>query len=137
MRLSREERDAPEIPTCSMADIAFLLIVFFMLTSVFRVETGFKGIKLPAAVETKKLPKKDIAHLWISSEGLISIDDNVMSKEYIPSIVGRKIEVNPNLIVSIKMDKDGIYGDLSDVFEGLKDAAAYKVSLATEKKRGR
>ncbi len=136
MRLSREERESPEIPTCSMADIAFLLIVFFMLTSVFRAEQGFR-VRLPAAIEAKKLPKKNIAHLWISSDGLISIDDNIMTKDYVASIMSRKKEVNPNLIVSIKMDKHGIYGDLSDVFEGLKDATAYKVSLAAEKKKGR
>jgi len=135
MRLSREERKSPEIPTCSMADIAFLLIVFFMLTSVFRVEQGFR-VNLPSAVETKKLPKKDIAHIWISNEGMISIDDNIVSKEYIASIMAHKVAANPNLIVSILMDKDGMYGDLSDVFEGLKEATAYKVSLTTLKERG-
>lgn len=136
MRLAREEKDSPQIPTCSMADIAFLLIVFFMLTSVFRAEQGFK-VNLPAAFESKKLPKKNISHIWISSDGLISIDDNIVPKDYVASIMARKMEINPNLIVSIKMDKDGVYGDLSDVFEGLKDATAYKVSLAAEKKRGR
>lgn len=136
MRLSREERDSPKIPTCSMADIAFLLIVFFMLTSVFRTEQGFR-VNLPSAVETRKLPKKNIAHIWISSEGMISIDDNVLPKEYIASIMTRKVEANPNLIVSILMDKAGMYGDLSDVFESLKEATAYKVSLATLRERGR
>ncbi len=136
MRLSREERDSPKIPTCSMADIAFLLIVFFMLTSVFRTEQGFR-VNLPSAVETRKLPKRNIAHIWISSEGMISIDDNILPKEYIASIMTRKVEANPNLIVSILMDKAGMYGDLSDVFESLKEATAYKVSLATLRERGR
>lgn len=136
MRLSREERDSPKIPTCSMADIAFLLIVFFMLTSVFRTEQGFR-VNLPSAVETRKLPKRNIAHIWVSSEGMISIDDNVLPKEYIASIMTRKVEANPNLIVSILMDKAGMYGDLSDVFESLKEATAYKVSLATLRERGR
>ena len=136
MRFSREERDSPKIPTCSMADIAFLLIVFFMLTSAFRTEQGFR-VNLPSAVETRKLPKRNIAHIWISSEGMISIDDNVLPKEYIASIMTRKVEANPNLIVSILMDKAGMYGDLSDVFESLKEATAYKVSLATLRERGR
>ncbi len=132
MRLKREERETPEIPTCSMADIAFLLIVFFMLTSVFRVAQGFR-VNLPSAVETRKLPKRNIVHMWISREGMLSIDDNIVSKDYVSAIMSRKVEANPDAIVSILMDKDGIYGDISDVFEGLKEGKAYKVSLATLK----
>lgn len=125
----------PEIPTCSMADIAFLLIIFFMLTTVFRAERGIR-VSLPTAASTKKLPKRNIAHIWVSTDGVISIDDNIMEKSYVSAIMGRKIEINPQLIVSILMDKAGIYGDLSDVFEELKDASAVRVSLATLMERG-
>jgi biopolymer transport protein ExbD len=135
MRLRAREKENPEIPTCSMADIAFLLIVFFMLTSVFKAEQGFRVI-LPKAMATKKLPKRNIAHIWVSKDGVISIDDNIVKKSQVGAIMARKEKVNPNLITSIIMDKDGVYGDLSDVFEGLKDASALKVSLATLKERG-
>ncbi|MCD5383321.1 biopolymer transporter ExbD [candidate division WOR-3 bacterium] len=135
MRIQREERDAPEIPTCSMADIAFLLIVFFMLTTVFKIAGGFQ-VNLPSAVETRKLPKRNITYLWVSREGIIAIDDNLIPKEFIGPIMARKVEANPDLIVSIVMDKDGLYGDLSDVFEGLREGSAYKVSLATLREDG-
>lgn len=130
MKIRKTKKEKPQIPTCSMADIAFLLIIFFMLTTVFVAERGIH-VTLPLAKSTKKLPKKNISHIWVSKEGVISIDDNIVKKEYISSIMARKISTNPNLIVSILMDKDNEYGLLSDIFEELKDAKSFKVSLAT------
>jgi len=135
MRFRIARGKGPEIPTCSMADIAFLLIIFFMLTTVFKAERGIR-VSLPTAASTKKLPKRNIAHIWVSSDGVISIDDNIMEKSYVSAIMGRKTEINPQLIVSVLMDKAGEYGDLSDVFEELKDASALRVSLATLMERG-
>jgi len=135
MRFKIARGKGPEIPTCSMADIAFLLIIFFMLTTVFRAERGIR-VSLPTAAATRKLPKRNIAHIWVSADGVISIDDNIVDKSFVSTIMGRKTEINPNLIVSILMDKAGIYGDLSDIFEELKEARALRVSLATIMERG-
>lgn len=135
MRIERPTRKGPEIPTCSMADIAFLLIIFFMLTTVFVTERGIR-VTLPRAVSTKKLPKRNITHIWVSSEGAISIDDNIVKPEYVSSIMVRKVQTNPDIIISVLMDKEGEYGVLSDVFEQLKEASALKVSLATLKEKG-
>ena len=125
----------PEIPTCSMADIAFLLNIFFILTTVFVSEHGFH-VALPRAVSTKKLPKKNICRVWISSESAISIDDNIIKAEYVSSILARKAAANPDIIITVLADKEGEYGTLSDVFEQLKEARALKVSLETLREAG-
>ena len=135
MRLGKPVKKFPEIPTCSVADIAFLLIIFFMLTTVFRAEHGLR-VTLPLAQSTKKVPKKDIAHIWVSSEGAISIDDNIVKSDYISLIMIRKVVTNPNIITSILMDKDVEYGTLSDIFNQLKEARSLKVSLGTLKEGG-
>lgn len=124
-----------EIPTCSMADIAFLLNIFFILTTVFVTEHGIQ-VAIPFAQATKKLPKKNIAHIWVSKEGAISIEDKIIKTEYIGSIMGRKLSTNPDIIISIIMDKDAEYGALSDIFEQLKECKALRVSMATLKERG-
>lgn len=128
-------KTSAEIPTCSMADIAFLLNIFFILTTVFVTERGIQ-VTLPFAQATKKLPKKNIAHIWVSKEGAISIEDKIIKTEYINSIMGRKVFTNPDIIVSIIMDKDAEYGTLSDVFEQLKECKALRVSMATLKEKG-
>ncbi|MDD5528516.1 MAG: biopolymer transporter ExbD [bacterium] len=132
MKLSKPIAITSEIPTCSMADISFLLIIFFILTTVFITERGIQ-VALPLAQAAKKLPKKNIAHIWISREGAISIDDKIVKTEYVTSIMERKMATNPDIIVSVLVDKDAEYGFLSDVFERLKEAKALRVSLATLK----
>lgn len=135
MKFGERPKQEPEIPTCSMADIAFLLVIFFMLTTVFRAEKGIR-VTLPLAKATKKLPARNIAHIWISTEGLISINDNIIKMNYVSPIMQKKVTINPNLIVSILMDKDSEYSFLADIFEQLRTAKALKVSLATLKEKG-
>lgn len=132
MRFGRLPKIAPSVPTCSMSDIAFLLNIFFMLTTVFISVHGFP-VTLPKAVSTKKVPSKNIVQIWVSTEGVISIDDNIVKSEYVGRIIARKIAANPDIIISILMDKDSEYGILSDIFEQLKEAGALKVSLTTLK----
>ncbi|MBI4721928.1 MAG: biopolymer transporter ExbD [Candidatus Stahlbacteria bacterium] len=132
MRLERLPKITPDVPTCSMSDIAFLLNIFFMLTTVFISVHGFP-VTLPKAVSTKKVPSKNIVQIWVSTEGVISIDDNIVKSEFVGRVVAKKIAINPDIIISILMDKDSEYGMLSDIFEQLKEAGALKVSLTTLK----
>ena len=135
MRIKKEsEKTKANIPTCSMADISFLLIIFFMLTTTFMSARGFP-VSLPIAASTKKLPKKNISYMWVSDKGSISIDDNMIKMEYVGSIMTRKLVTNPNIIISIIMDKKGEYGLLSDIFEQLKEAKTLKVSMCALKER--
>ncbi len=135
MKLKVREHERPEIPTASMGDIATLLIIFFMLTTVFREERGLH-VSLPKAIATRKLPKKNIAHIWVNRDGVISIDDRIVTPDMVYIIMQRKVMANPNIIVSILMDKDCRYGVLAKIFDALREAEALRVSLATLKEKG-
>lgn len=117
-----------------MADIAFLLIIFFMVTTVFRAELGLQ-VELPRAFAAEKLPRKNIAHVWVNSEHVISIDDMITPLASVASVMSQKLVVNPNLIVSVLTDENAQYGIMADIFEELKDAGALKVSLAAKRKK--
>jgi biopolymer transport protein ExbD len=135
MRFFYKKKEQAAIPTASMADIAFLLIIFFMVTTIFRAEQGLH-VQIPKAEATNKLPKKNIAHIWVSEEGLISIDDNLIRLDQVRMVMKGKMIVNPNLITSILADQNVSYGVMNDVFEQLQHSEAYKVSLTTKKKTG-
>jgi biopolymer transport protein ExbD len=134
MRLKREKLPAT-IPTCSMADIAFLLLVFFMVSTVFRAETGLKVI-IPQAEAAKKIPTKNLTHVWIAMNGIVSIDDALITKDKVSPIMNRKRQINPDIIVSVRCDKSTNYGLVEDVFDQFVEANVLKISLATTKKRG-
>ena len=135
MRFQYKKKEQAAIPTASMADIAFLLIIFFMVTTIFRAEQGLR-VFIPKAEATHKLPKKNIAHVWVSEEGLISIDDKLVNLDQVGFIMKGRVLANPNMITSILADQNVSYGVMNDLFEQLQRAEAYKVSLTTKKKTG-
>ncbi|MEO0098663.1 MAG: biopolymer transporter ExbD [candidate division WOR-3 bacterium] len=136
MRKFTLKRPAPEIPTASTADIAFLLIIFFMLTTVLRTEYGLK-VNLPTAESTERiLKRKNIVHIWVDKTRRISIDDNLLEVSGITTVMQQKILDNPELISEVLADKEVDYGRVNDILEALKEAGAFKILFATEYEEG-
>lgn len=134
MKFKREKVQAT-IPTASMADIAFLLLIFFMVTTTFRAETGLK-VTIPQVEAAEKMPARNLTHVWIAKNGLVSIDDALIPKERISDIMARKRQLNPDLIVSVKCDRATNYKLVEDVFDEFVDASVLRIHLAARKRRG-
>lgn len=135
-RIARPKAAAPDIPTASQGDIAFLLIIFFMVGTTFRAQGGFK-VNLPAAESTERiLKRRNTENVWIDKTGRTAIDDNLVTPTGIPSVMTDKIVENPDLVVVLQVDKDVPYGFVTDVLEALKQARALKVTFATGYRMG-
>ena len=136
MRFERKSRVGQSIPTSSMADIAFLLLVFFMVSTVFVRYRGLSVI-LPDAEKTQKIEtKRNITHIWASPAGGVMIDDMlVKDMPTLMRVVANKMQENPRIIVSIKADKRAPYGAISDVMEELRRAGALRINFATKRER--
>ncbi|MCF6192304.1 MAG: biopolymer transporter ExbD [Candidatus Hydrothermae bacterium] len=127
------------IPTASMSDIATLLIIFFVLTTVFRKEVGLKVI-LPQAANTERILKsRDLANIYIDKEGRISVDDKLVDPDRIRTLFRAKYSENTALIVQIKADEQAPYGPVDKVIEalreGMRDAPQIRIVFATLPKR--
>ena len=127
------------IPTASMSDIATLLIIFFVLTTVFRKEVGLP-VALPQADNTERILKsRDIANVYVDKEGRISVDDRLVDPGQAALIFKTKYAENPGLIVQIKADQEAPYGRVDDIIENLRDALreapAIRLVFATEEPR--
>ena len=86
MKFSRKTKLSSEIPTASMPDIIFMLLIFFMVTTVLREYSGLP-VTLPKAKRIEKLKsKRHTSHIWVSKDGLISIDDRLFTIEDISNI---------------------------------------------------
>lgn len=130
MELRRKAGTGARIPTSSMADIAFLLIIFFMVTTIFKLEEGLP-ITLPRSIAGDKIPREKIAHIWISNDGVISIDDLVVDVTDIEPIVVSKMRANPGLIISFNTDALTPYQIVNESMEQLKLANALRISFTT------
>jgi biopolymer transport protein ExbD len=118
------------IPTASMADIAFLLNLFFMVTTIFKLEEGLP-ITLPRSQAGEKVPKEKVTHVWIDSKGTITVDDLVITVGDIEPIMIKKLKENPALIVAFNADDQTPYDVMNKAMDELKKAQALRVSFTT------
>jgi biopolymer transport protein ExbD len=126
MDFGRSTNSGTFIPTSSMGDIAFLLLIFFMVTTIFREESGLP-VELPRAEAGEEVNRELVSNIYINREGQISIDDRLVQIKHITDIIGTKISENPQLIVAFKTDTYTDYGVVSDVMEELKEVNAVRV----------
>jgi biopolymer transport protein ExbD len=126
MDFGRSTSKGTFIPTSSMGDIAFLLLIFFMVTTIFREESGLP-VELPRAEAGEEVNRELVSNIYINRAGQISIDDRLVQVKHITDIIGTKISDNPQLIVAFKTDTYTDYGVVSDVMEELKEVNAVRV----------
>lgn len=130
----RKSKVASEIPDSSLADIAFLLLIFFMVSTVFRQEKP-RDIERPEAAATQKVDekRKDILHLWVERDGTVFMNDAQVTMDNISNVVGPLYEQSERrLVVAIRSDKDVPYGTINQITEELRDAGALRVNFATD-----
>ncbi len=122
--------DEDEIPTGSMGDIAFLLIIFFILTTVFAKDKGIK-MELPSTETQETLTLKAIT-ISVEKDGTVSVDgEKTAVSEISTYILGIKSR-NPEKFVMIKSDKNARYGVIMDVMDELMAAGIKDIALPTE-----
>ena len=126
--IKREKTNNTEMPLASLADIAFLLLIFFLVTTTIDVDTGI-GLTLPDGKETP-IPAKNIANLLINQEGEILLDDETIQINELNRLARQRLTDNPNLIFSVKTDKKTKYSIFIQVLDELKIANASRISIA-------
>ncbi len=129
MKLRERIRPEAEIPTASMADIAFLLIIFFMVTTIFSAEKGLQ-IVLPEKGSEVKVKKGNVAHIVIEADGEIYLNDELIELQVLRPTVEQMLIENDSLAFSMKTHPEAQYSRLIDIFDELKMANAERVSFA-------
>jgi biopolymer transport protein ExbD len=129
----RKSKVASEIPDSSLADIAFLLLIFFMVTTVFRKERP-REIVQPEAAATQQVDekRKNILHLYVERDGSVYMNDALVPVEGIAPIVRTLYEeTDRRLVVAIRSDREVAYGTINQITEALRDGGALRVNFAT------
>ena len=121
MRIKKESVNE-EIPTSSMADIAFLLIVYFMVTTTFAATRGL-DFSLPPEDDTQPLVEKEESVLIeIQPGGVLMVDQQQMELDKILEYLKPKLERTPMKPVIIRPMETTEYGYMVDVFDELRQA---------------
>jgi len=125
----KKSRNNSDIPMASLADIAFLLLIFFLVTTTIDVDRGI-GLSLPAKGEETEVRTKNITNLLINAQGEVLLDNELVAINEIARRIEQKIQENPNLIVSVKTDRETKYDVFVQVLDELKVANATRISIA-------
>jgi|TARA_B100000959_G_scaffold242147_1_gene264499 biopolymer transport protein ExbD len=132
MKLQRKTKVDSEIPTSSMPDIIFMLLIFFMVTTVLRVYSGLP-ISLPKAKRIEKLKsKRHTTNIWVSKDGLVSIEDKLYKADGVRHVMYEKRVADPQLVVSLKADARSKMGLVSDIHTELRKADALKLNYSSK-----
>jgi biopolymer transport protein ExbD len=120
--MSRPIRIEPqdEIPTSSMADIAFLLIIFFMLTMTFAASRGL-DFKLPKdEPQQLEIVREDAILLEIRADGQLLIDQQEVVAAILLETLAKKLARNAKKPVILQPDPAASYGSMVEVFDLLR-----------------
>ena len=118
-----------EINSSSMSDIAFLLLVFFLVTTTISLDKGISLI-LPADGNELEVNRKNITSILVNDKGKVLMDDNPIKISQIKSKALKKINANNNIIFSVTTHKNTKFDDYILVLDQLKQANATKISIA-------
>ena len=135
-----------KINTASLPDIIFMLLFFFMVTTVMRETTLFVRVSMPQATEIQKLERRSlvsfvyigppIQYQVFGTEPRIQLNDAFASVADIPSFIeAERIKVSeaerPLMTTSLKVDRSTKMGIVTDVKQELRLVNALKINYST------
>ncbi len=127
--LGKKKRPIAEIPSSSMSDIAFLLLIFFLLVSNVDTDKGL-GVVLPPPGDSEiKLNPKNITMVLINATGDVLFNDEVIPVEQITARARQLEASNRNMVFSVQTDRKTKYQDYIDVVDQLIAANVKKLAL--------
>ena len=129
----RKSQASSSIPSSSMADIAFLLLIFFMVTTVFQRDRN-RPIVWPVAEATEKIDEKlkNILNIWVDRDGSLFINDRPYPMGDIASTVGPLYAASDRaLVISIRGDREVPYNTIDQLQKQLVAAGVVRVVFAT------
>ena len=129
--MKKRKRTSSEVNGSAMSDIAFLLLIFFLVTTIFAVEQGIP-LALPGQESSKvKMNRKNLLIIKAFPNGSITLDKNPVTLLEIQGEVEARTAENSKLVVVIETHPDTDYGLMIDILDELKLASARTISLKT------
>ena len=130
----KSSKASSEIPSSSMADIAFLLLIFSMVTTVFQRDRD-RPIEWAAAASAQKIDEKqkNILNIWMERGGDLYINDQLYTMEQATTVVAPLYAASERaLVISIRGDREVPYRYMDQLQTALVNAGVVRVVFATQ-----
>ena len=124
-----------EIPTASMPDIIFMLLLFFMVTTTMREVELLVDYRLPDAEALEKIENKRlVSYIWVGKDRRMQIDDSIVKVDDVQPIMYGKRQVIKNIIVSLRVDVGANMGLVTDIQQELRKAYCLRLNYSANVK---
>jgi len=133
VKLRRRVRLQSSIPTASMADIAMLLLIFFMSTSIIRSREAV-SVRLPGATAGEKIRPEEMIRITVGPTGAVAFNDARVPIRRVGTLLAEKLTAQPTLGISLHADARTPYAVVGTVIEQLGEAQVARVTLATTRR---
>ncbi len=121
-----------QIPMASLPDIVFMLLLFFMVSTTLREVDILVQFQLPQAKAIEKIENKRlVSYIWVGRDERIQVNDAIVQMDEIEPIMYNKAVSLPNVIVSLRVDKNSNMGIVTDIQQKLRRAGTRRINYST------
>ena len=137
MNIQTKNKQKSTVSTASLPDIIFMLLIFFMVTTVMKTFDGLK-VQDPSAKKIEKLEnRKNVIYIWQTKDGSVCVDDQTLSNiDDVSEILKFKLEssIDPGkMVVQFKSDQNTTMELIQQIHTECRQANALKLSYAAKK----
>jgi biopolymer transport protein ExbD len=129
MAIRSLKRSFGSINSASMSDIAFLLLIFFLVTTIFSQEKGISMLIPPENAPPVKIQNSNILTVRAHPNGSITINNQQMTLQQMRSHAKERLIANDKLVIVLETHKDADYGLMIDILDELRLADARRITL--------
>ena len=137
MKINKKTKQKSTVSTASMPDIIFMLLIFFMVTTVMKTFDGLK-VQDPSAKKIEKLEnRKNVIYIWQTKDGSVCVDDQTLNNvDDVSEILKYKLESSTDpgkMVVQFKSDQNTTMELIQQIHTECRQANALKLSYAAKK----
>ncbi len=129
----RSQRNAsPDITP--LVDLVFLLIIFFLLSTTFRVSPGIR-IDLPVASSQKVTHDKEEITLSVDKAGTVYLNKTPVDSHVLPHRLAAAAREAPDIMLLIRGDGEVAFSKIVDLLGTVKDCGLHRIAIMTKRKK--
>tara|TARA_B110000014_G_C20080796_1_gene564702 strand:+ start:849 stop:1274 length:426 start_codon:yes stop_codon:yes gene_type:complete len=137
MKINKKSKAASAVSTASLPDIIFMLLIFFMVTTVMKDHDGLKVEEASAEKIQKLENRKNVIYIWQTKDGSVCVDDQTLTNvDDLNEILKFKLEnsIDPGkMVIQFKADQNTTMELIQKIHTECREANALKLSYAAKK----
>jgi len=130
-RKGSEEESEPALNLTSLIDVMFLLVIFFAVSTTFRVHPGL-SVNLPRAQSERIAEDKKTVKAVLTATGEIYIDNEKVARDSLFETLRRLQRKSKVSLFVLEADKDARHGQAVELMDAARQAGIPRLAIATD-----